>query len=60
MTLPEERDAPGEEARYLAVWNATVVGLEPGADYRAKRRRVLGCTFDGPADAAERRIQQHR
>ncbi|MFD3457460.1 DUF4259 domain-containing protein [Streptomyces sp. NPDC058691] len=59
VTLPEAATVRAWKARYLAVWDATVDGLEPGADYRARRREVLVRTFDGLTEVVERRTGQH-
>ncbi|MFF3561229.1 DUF4259 domain-containing protein [Streptomyces sp. NPDC002574] len=54
-TLPGAATVRAWKARYLAVWDAAVDELEPGADYRVRRREVLERTFDGLAKVAERR-----
>ncbi|MFJ4848317.1 DUF4259 domain-containing protein [Streptomyces sp. NPDC088733] len=54
-TLPEAATLRTWKARYLAVWDEAVDDLEPGADYRARRREVLVGTFDALVEVAERR-----
>ncbi|MDX3076258.1 DUF4259 domain-containing protein [Streptomyces sp. NPDC088354] len=58
-TLPATATVLAWKARYLAVWDAAVDGLEPGAEYRARRREVLERTFDRLAEVVEQRPAQH-
>ncbi|MEV6522178.1 DUF4259 domain-containing protein [Longispora sp. NPDC051575] len=46
VTLPEPEKITGWRDTFVAVWDATIDGLEPKPDYRTERRRVLVDTFD--------------
>lgn len=51
--LPEPEVIAGWKARYLAVWDATIDGLEPKPAYKEQRRAVLVRTFDQLSELAE-------
>ncbi|WP_018350335.1 DUF4259 domain-containing protein [Longispora albida] len=46
VNLPEPATITGWQETFLAVWDATIDGLEPKPDYRQERRKVLVATFD--------------
>lgn len=46
VTLPEAATVEAWKATYLAVWEASIDGLEPSPDHRTRRRAELERTFD--------------
>ncbi|GAA1360223.1 DUF4259 domain-containing protein [Catellatospora chokoriensis] len=51
--LPDPEVIADWKARYLAVWDATIDGLEPKPAYKEQRRAVLVRTFDQLSELAE-------
>ncbi|MFI6230906.1 DUF4259 domain-containing protein [Micromonospora echinospora] len=52
VRLPDPETIADWKSRYLAVWDGTIDGLEPGPEYREERRAVLVRTFDQLAELA--------
>ncbi|MEH1017125.1 DUF4259 domain-containing protein [Micromonospora sp. CPCC 206060] len=55
-SLPDPETIADWKSRYLAVWDRTIDGLEPGPEYKEQRRAVLARTFDQLAILAERQV----
>lgn len=53
--LPPVATAERWKTTFLAVWDATIDGLEPTAEFKAERRAVLVATFDRLVAAASAR-----
>ncbi|GAA2377287.1 DUF4259 domain-containing protein [Dactylosporangium salmoneum] len=51
VTLPDAGTVEAWKATYLAVWDASIDGLEPTPEHKAQRRAVLERTFDRLAEA---------
>jgi hypothetical protein len=51
-SLPRPEVVEGWKKDFMAVWEATIDGLEPSPDYKEERRTVLHRTFDELAGAA--------
>lgn len=52
--LPDAATIEEWKTKFMAVWDATIDGLEPMDRHRAERRAVLALTFDRLAEAASR------
>lgn len=50
--LPDPATIAAWKTRFLAVWDGSIDGLEPGPEHRAQRREVLVRTFDQLAELA--------
>jgi hypothetical protein len=53
VSLPDQTTIAGWKSRYLAVWDQTIDGLEPGPEYKQQRRATLVRTFDQLAELAK-------
>ncbi|MGK5671818.1 DUF4259 domain-containing protein [Micromonospora sp. URMC 106] len=53
VSLPDQATIAGWKSRYLAVWDQTIDGLEPGPEYKQQRRATLVRTFDQLAELAK-------
>ncbi|MER7007899.1 DUF4259 domain-containing protein [Dactylosporangium sp. NPDC000555] len=51
VVLPEVETVESWRATYLAVWDASIDGLEPTPEHKTQRRAVLERTFDQLAEA---------
>ncbi|GGN92537.1 hypothetical protein GCM10010112_79830 [Actinoplanes lobatus] len=51
VVLPEAATVEAWKATYLAVWDATIDGLEPAPEHRTQRRAALERTFDQLVEA---------
>ncbi|MGP2439700.1 DUF4259 domain-containing protein [Streptomyces sp. JW3] len=52
--LPDPETIEDWKETFMAVWEATIDGLEPSPAYKEERRSVLNRTFDQLAKAARR------
>lgn len=52
--LPDPEVIDGWKARFLAVWDETIDGLEPSPGFKEQRRAVLAQTFDQLSELAVR------
>lgn len=52
VTLPPPELIRSWQKTFLAVWEATIDGLEPDAAYKDERRKVLNETFEHLAEAS--------
>ncbi|MEU1365563.1 DUF4259 domain-containing protein [Streptomyces sp. NPDC005803] len=52
VTLPSPEVIRSWQKTFLAVWEATIDGLEPEPVYKAERRAVLNGTFERLAEAS--------
>ncbi|WP_432993719.1 DUF4259 domain-containing protein [Dactylosporangium sp. CA-233914] len=55
VVLPEVETVEAWKATFLAVWDASIDGLEPTPQHKAQRRAVLERTFDQLAAAIRAR-----
>lgn len=52
VTLPPPEVIRAWQEKFLAIWEATIDGLEPKPAYKAERRAVLNETFERLAEAS--------
>ncbi|WP_436530809.1 DUF4259 domain-containing protein [Actinoplanes sp. HUAS TT8] len=50
VVLPEAGTVEGWKRTFMAVWEASIDGLEPGPEHKVRRREVLERTFDQLAE----------
>lgn len=51
VVLPEAATVEAWKSTFLAVWDASIDGLEPSPEYKTQRRAVLERTFDQLVEA---------